>query len=163
MGHNAVDLHDGIIVMGRFLCGRSGQYFLQPACVRKLISNTVGRTDLLFLPDTPLTAGTNGRSYPTVLAHAGGAVVVRSTKLNPLANTEDSSFLDVALTEQTSDAVHILLDGVADLYSAQHWANIMQCVGPVGKDWQGLINNERLEAYARSDSGQLTILWEGRP
>jgi hypothetical protein len=130
----------------------------------KAYSGTVDRTDLLFLPDTPLTPGTNGSSYSTVLAHAGGAVVVRSTKFNPLANTEDSSFLDVALTEQTADAVHILLDGVADLDSAQHWANIMQCVGPVGKDWQGLINNECLGAYARSDdSGRLAILWEGRP
>jgi len=128
--------------------------------MRKRISSTIDRTDLLFLADTPLTAGTNGSSYSTVLAHAGGAVVVRSTKFNPLANTEDSSFLDVALTEQTSDAVHILLDGVADLYIAEHWANIMQCVGPVGKDEQRLIT-KCLEGCARSYSGQLAILWEG--
>ena len=83
--------------------------------MRTLIQVRIDRTDLLFLPDTPLTAGTNGSSYSTVLAHTGGAVVVRSTKFNPLANTEDPSLLDVALTEQTSDAVHILLDGVADL------------------------------------------------
>ena len=136
--------------MGYLLCDRSGQKFLKPAHVRKLISSTVDRTDLLFLPDTPLTAGTNGSSYSTILAHAGGAVVVRSTKFNPLANTEDSPLLDVALTEQTSDAVHILFDRVADLYSAQHWANIMQCVGPIVKYWQRLINNECHEAYARS-------------
>ena len=92
---------------------------------QKAHSGTVGRTDLLFLPDTPLTPGTGGSSYSTVLAHAGGAVVIRSTKSNPLANTEDSPFLNVALTEQTADAVHILLDGVADLNSAQHWTNVM--------------------------------------
>jgi len=104
--------------MGCLRRGRSGQGFLHPAHVRKLIQSTIDRTDLPFLPKTPLTPRSNGGSNSTVFAHTGGPVVVRSTKFNPLANTEYSSFFDVALTEQTADAVHILLDGVANLDSA---------------------------------------------